>query len=267
MQKPFCCGNNLLRKGWRKVLRKNLYQKEASKAQSSLELLLLVGGTLIIAAVVIFLATTIMGSGSNVVNSAWNKADSGGLFDVSICQGGEICSMTKDECCPAGCTSADDADCSGGSPAPLVSNPGFESGDLSNWPVLAGSTGITQVTTTLPKSGTYSARIYRALISGYAAINQSVSVSPNTTYTLSGFTRGNTSGGSGCQMDFVSGAFDSPGTALVSGSTPSWQPISETFTTPAGVTSGYIRLWLAPPVGGTSSGGSCFFDDITMNQP
>ena len=83
---------------------------------------------------------------------------------TDACSGGTCthnpiaCGTNNDNCCPTGCTPIDDNDCSS-EPVPetwtseLISDGGFESGNLNAW----NSVADFYVTTTNPQSGTYAA--------------------------------------------------------------------------------------------------------------
>jgi len=135
-----------------------------------------------------------------------------------------------------------------GAAANLVSNPGFETGDTSSWSCTAG-----RVVTTPVHSGT------RALAgtpsnSDTGQCSQSVSVLPNSSYTLSSWVQGN----------YV--YLGATGTAAgdVSTWTPaasSWTQLSTSFSTGPSTTSVtvYLHGWYGQP--------GYFADDVTLSGP
>jgi chitinase len=128
----------------------------------------------------------------------------------------------------------------------LLANPGFESGNLTGWTCDAG-TG--SVVTTPVHSGSY-ALAGAANNSDDAQCTQTVSVLPNTAYSLSGY---------------VEGAYVYLGiTGGVSTWTPSatgWTQLTTSFTTTASQTSVqvYTHGWYAE--------GTYYADDLALNGP
>ena len=128
----------------------------------------------------------------------------------------------------------------------LLTNPGFETGDLSGWTCDAG-TGA--VTTTPVHSGSY-ALAGTPTGSDTAQCAQTVSVQPNTSYTFSGYVEGS------YVYLGVTG-----GTSTWTQSATSWQQLSVTFTTTASQTSVevYLHGWYAEPV--------YYADDLALTGP
>jgi hypothetical protein len=128
----------------------------------------------------------------------------------------------------------------------LLTNPGFESGSLSGWTCDAG-TG--SVVTSPVHSGSH-ALSGAATSSDDAQCTQTVSVQPNTSYTLSGY---------------VEGAYVylgvTGGTSTWTPSATSWQQLSTTFTTGASQTSiqVYTHGWYAQ--------GTYYADDLALSGP
>ena len=128
----------------------------------------------------------------------------------------------------------------------LLTNSGFESGDLNGWSCDAG-TG--SVVSSPVHSGSH-ALAGGATSSDNAQCTQTVSVQPNTSYTLSGY---------------VEGAYVYLGiTGGVSTWTPSatsWQQLSTSFTSGASQTSVqvFVHGWYAQ--------GTYYADDLALNGP
>ncbi|HEV2639594.1 MAG TPA: carbohydrate binding domain-containing protein [Actinocrinis sp.] len=128
----------------------------------------------------------------------------------------------------------------------LLANPGFESGSLSGWTCDPGTAGVV---TTPTHSGSY-ALAATPTSSDDAQCTQTVSVLPNTAYTLSGY---------------VEGAYVYLG---ITGGTDNWTPsatgwtqLSTTFTTTASQTSVqvYVHGWYAQP--------KYLADDLALTGP
>ncbi|MFD0564672.1 carbohydrate binding domain-containing protein [Kitasatospora saccharophila] len=133
--------------------------------------------------------------------------------------------------------------------ANLIANPGFESG-LANWTCTSGS-GATVVTT--PVHGGTSA--LKATPGGQdtAQCSQTISVQPNSQYTLSGFVQGNYVylGATGTGVNASTWA---PGNA-------SYGQLSTTFSTGASTTSVtvFVHGWYGQP--------AFYADDLVLSGP
>ncbi len=128
----------------------------------------------------------------------------------------------------------------------LLSNPGFESGTLSGWSCDAG---VASVVTSPVHSGS-DALAGSPNGSVNAQCTQTVSVQPNTSYTLSGFVQG-----SYVYLGITGGSSNWTPSAS------SWQQLSTTFTTAAGQTSVqvFIHGWYAQP--------TYYADDLALTGP
>src|SRR6266704_4866747 len=128
----------------------------------------------------------------------------------------------------------------------LLTNPGFESGSLSGWTC---DSGTGSVGTSPVHSGSY-ALAGAATSSDDAQCTQTVSVQPNTSYTLSGYVQG------AYVYLGVTG-----GTSTWTPSATSWQQLSTTFTTGASQTSiqVYAHGWYAE--------GTYYADDLALSGP
>jgi len=128
----------------------------------------------------------------------------------------------------------------------LLANPGFETGSLSGW---ACDAGTGSVATSPVHSGTY-ALAGAATSSDDAQCTQTVSVQPNTSYTLSGYVEG------AYVYLGVTGGTDS-----WTPSATSWQQLTTTFTTGASQTSVqvYVHGWYAE--------GTYYADDLALSGP
>jgi chitinase len=128
----------------------------------------------------------------------------------------------------------------------ILTNPGFETGNLTGWTCDAG-TG--SVVTSPVHSGSY-ALSGAATSSDDAQCTQTVSVQPSTSYTLSGY---------------VEGAYVylgvTGGTSNWTPSATSWTQLSTTFTTTASQTSiqVYTHGWYAQ--------GTYYADDLSLSGP
>ncbi|WP_194891877.1 carbohydrate binding domain-containing protein [Catenulispora pinisilvae] len=128
----------------------------------------------------------------------------------------------------------------------LLTNPGFETGDLSGWTCDAG-TGA--VVSTPVRSGAH-ALSGTPTSSDTAQCAQTVSVQPNTAYTFSGYVEGS------YVYLGVTG-----GTSTWTPSATGWQQLTVTFTTGASQTSAqvYLHGWYAEPV--------YYADDLALVGP
>ncbi|MFD0366500.1 carbohydrate binding domain-containing protein [Streptomyces sp. NPDC059071] len=130
--------------------------------------------------------------------------------------------------------------------ANLLTDPGFESGGLTGWTC---SGGLGSVVST-PVHGGTKALAGAASSSDHAKCSQTVAVQPNTTYTLSGWVRGN----------YVYLGVDG-GTSTWTAAAPSYQQLSLRFTTGASQTSAtvYTHGWYGQ--------GTYYADDISLDGP
>jgi chitinase len=128
----------------------------------------------------------------------------------------------------------------------LLSNPGFESGSLSGWTCGAGTAAVV---TSPVHSGSHALGATPSS-SDDAQCTQTVSVQPNTGYTLSGYVQGS------YVYLGVTGGVDT-----WTPSATSWQQLSTTFTTSASQTSVqvYVHGWYAQP--------EYFADDLSLTGP
>jgi hypothetical protein len=129
----------------------------------------------------------------------------------------------------------------------LLANPGFETGSLSGW----SCSSIDSVTNNPVHSGSHALQ-GAANNSDNAQCTQTVSVQPNSSYTLTGFVEGN----------YVFIGDTGTGTTDTNNWTPSatsWQQLSTTFTTGASTTSVtvYVHGWYAQ--------GTYFADDLALS--
>lgn len=129
------------------------------------------------------------------------------------------------------------------SAANLLTNPGFEAGSLSGWSCSGGS-----VTTNPVRSGSY-ALAGTASASDHAKCTQTVTVVPNTTYTVSAWVRGN---------PVYLGVTGGPSTWT--GST-TYTQLTLSFTSAAGQTSAQLYLH------GWYGAGTYNADDVVLDGP
>lgn len=125
----------------------------------------------------------------------------------------------------------------------LLTNPGFETGTLSPWS--CGSRGA--VVTSPVHSGSHAAQV-TSTVSRTGECDQAVTLSPNTSYTLSGWLQGN-GAHLGVKGDATASQLDS-----LSG----WLNLSMTFTTGS---TGAVTVY----VQGLSGGGSAYADDLFLH--
>jgi len=128
----------------------------------------------------------------------------------------------------------------------LLSNPGFESGSLSGWSCDAGTGAVVGSPV---RSGSHALQGTPSS-SDDAQCTQTVSVQPNTAYTLSGFVEG-----SYVYLGVNGGA------STWTPSATSWQQLSVSFTTTASQTSVqvFVHGWYAQPAYGA--------DDLSLAGP
>ncbi|WP_328644540.1 glycoside hydrolase family 18 protein [Amycolatopsis sp. NBC_00348] len=128
--------------------------------------------------------------------------------------------------------------------ANLLTNPGFEAGSLSGW-TCSGGTAVT----TPVHSGGYALAATPAG-SDYAQCAQTVSVLPNTTYTVSAWVRGNP-----VYLGITGGA------STWSGNAGAYNQLSLSFTSAAGQTSAQLYLH------GWYGAGTYYADDVVLDGP
>ncbi|WP_053848617.1 carbohydrate binding domain-containing protein [Streptomyces sp. NRRL B-24085] len=130
--------------------------------------------------------------------------------------------------------------------ANVLTNPGFESGTLSSW-TCAGNLGSV---VSSPVHGGSKALQGAVSSSDNAKCSQTVSVQPNTSYSLSGWVRGS----------YVYLGVDG-GSSTWTSSPSAYTQLSTTFTTGASQTSAtvYVHGWYAQ--------GSYYADDISLDGP
>jgi chitinase len=128
--------------------------------------------------------------------------------------------------------------------ANLLTNPGFEAGSLSGWTCPGGTAVATPV-----HSGGYALAATPAG-ADYAQCAQTVSVLPNTTYTVSAWVRGNP-----VYLGVTGGA------STWSGNAGAYNQLSLSFTTAAGQTSAQLYLH------GWYGAGTYYADDVVLDGP
>lgn len=130
--------------------------------------------------------------------------------------------------------------------ANILSNPGFESGGLSPW----SCTGNLGSVVSSPVNGGSKALAGAVTSSDNAQCNQTVSVQPNTAYTLSGWVRGS----------YVFLGVDG-GASTWTTSPSAYSRLSVSFTTGASQTSAtiYVHGWYAQ--------GTYYADDFSLDGP
>ena len=131
----------------------------------------------------------------------------------------------------------------------LITNPGFETGTTSGW---SCDTGTATVVSSPVHSGT-KALSGTPTSSSFAQCAQTVSVQPNSSYTLSAFVEGS--------FVFIGATGTGVNASTSTQSAPSWQQLTTSFTTGAGVTSVsvYVHGWYAQPTYDA--------DDISLTGP
>ncbi|MEU2630409.1 carbohydrate binding domain-containing protein, partial [Kitasatospora sp. NPDC007106] len=134
--------------------------------------------------------------------------------------------------------------------ANLLANPGLESGSASPWTCSAGTGSVVN---TGAHSGTYALR-GAASNSDTAQCTQTVSVQPNTTYSLSAWVQGQY-----VYLGATGNGVTDPATWTPGGS--NWQQLSTSFTTGAATTSVtvYLHGWYGQ--------GAYLADDVVLSGP
>jgi hypothetical protein len=130
----------------------------------------------------------------------------------------------------------------------LITNPGFETA-LSGWTCDAGTAAVVSSPV---HAGTH-ALTGTPTSSAFAQCTQTVNVQPNSSYTLSGFVEGS--------FVFVGATGTGVNASTSTQSAPSWQQLTTSFTTGAGVTSVtvFVHGWYAQPAYNA--------DDLTLTGP
>jgi chitinase len=130
--------------------------------------------------------------------------------------------------------------------AELITNPGFETGSASGWTCESAS-----VTSGAARSGTY--KLAGTPGGTTARCSQTVTVQPNTKYTLSGYVNGS------YVFIGVTGGVDA--STWTPGTGGAYSPLSVAFTTGAGQTSAvvYVHGWYGQP--------AYTADDFSLNGP
>ncbi|MFE9423298.1 carbohydrate binding domain-containing protein [Kitasatospora sp. NPDC006697] len=129
----------------------------------------------------------------------------------------------------------------------LVTNPGFETGDLTGWSCDAGTAGVVHT----PAHSGSDALAGAATASDDAQCTQTVAVQPNSTYTLSAWVQG----------AYVYLGAQNNGNAAWTPSATNWQQLSTSFTTGASATS--VTLYLH----GWYGQGTYHADDVQLTGP
>jgi hypothetical protein len=131
----------------------------------------------------------------------------------------------------------------------LITNPGFETGTTGGWSCDAGTVAVVSSPV---HSGAHSLA-GTPNSSAFAQCTQTVSVQPNSAYTLSGFVEG--------AFVFLGATGTGVNASTNTQSAPSWQQLTTSFTTGAGVTSVtvFVHGWYAQPAYNA--------DDLTLTGP
>ena len=139
----------------------------------------------------------------------------------------------------------------GGSNWNLLQNPGFETGTLGAW----GGSGAAAVGTTSPHTGQYALQLGTGAGSGTYSMT---GLSPNATYTFSGWGEVDSSGGA---VSLSATDYDSSGSSVS-------QSISSTSYTPAAVmfTTGPSTTTATLTVAKSTTVGNAYGDDFVLSQ-
>lgn len=131
----------------------------------------------------------------------------------------------------------------------LLANSGFETGDLTGWSCDAGTAAVVSSPV---HSGSH-ALTGTPNSSQFAQCAQTVSVQPNSTYTLTGFVQGS--------FVFIGATGSGVNASTSTQSAPTWQQLTTSFTTGAGVTSVsvFVHGWYAQPAYNA--------DDLSLTGP
>jgi hypothetical protein len=131
----------------------------------------------------------------------------------------------------------------------LIANSGFETGTTSGWSCEAGTVAVVS---SPAHSGSH-ALAGTPNSSAFAQCTQTVSVQPNSSYTLSGFVEGS--------FVFMGATGTGVNASTSTQSAPSWQQLTTSFSTGAGVTSVtvFVHGWYAQPTYNA--------DDLTLTGP
>jgi hypothetical protein len=131
----------------------------------------------------------------------------------------------------------------------LIANSGFETGTTSGWSCDAGTTAVVSSPV---HAGTH-ALAGTPNSSAFAQCTQTVSVQPNSSYTLAAFVEGS--------FIFIGATGTGVNAGTSTQSAPSWQQLTTSFSTGAGVTSVtvFVHGWYAQP--------TYHADDLTLTGP